>query len=157
MVIHNTIIYVHHVRKKRREHKLKPTYQRFRPWEVYQHMGMFLSFFTLVITGFALKFPEAGWVKVIAYTGLDEAMRALVHRIAAVVMTAVSIIQMFYFIFAKNGRKDFAALMPRWDDVTGFIKNMKYFLFLEKKPPIHPATPAPIARTLNPIGTISMR
>lgn len=135
MVIHNTIIYAHHVIKKRREHKLKPTYQRFRPWEVYQHMGMFLSFFTLVITGFALKFPEAGWVKVISYMGLDEALRALVHRIAAVVMTAVSLIQMFYFIFSKNGRKDFAALIPTWEDVTGFIKNMKYFLGKEKRPP----------------------
>jgi len=135
MVIHNTIIYVHHVRIKRREHKLKTTYQRFRPWEVYQHIALFLSFFALVITGFALKFPKADWVVFFGYLGLDEAARSLTHRIAAVIMTTVSLIQMFYFIFSKNGRNDFKQLIPKMEDITGLIKNMRYFLFREKHPP----------------------
>jgi cytochrome b subunit of formate dehydrogenase len=135
MVVHNGIIYVHHVRIKRREHKLKPTYQRFRPWEVYQHMGMFLSFFILVVTGFALKFPEADWVQLLTYLGLNEALRSLLHRIAAVVMTVVSLIQMFYFIFSKNGRRDFKALIPTRDDITNLWKNLRYFLGKEKRPP----------------------
>jgi len=135
MIIHNTIIYVHHVRKKRREHKLKTTYQRFRPWEVYQHIGLFLSFFALVITGFALKFPEADWVVLLTYLGLDEVLRSLIHRVAAVIMTTVSLIQAGYFILSRNGRNDFKQLIPNMNDITGFVKNMRYFMFKEKNPP----------------------
>jgi cytochrome b subunit of formate dehydrogenase len=89
----------------------------------------------LVVTGFALKFPKADWVVVLSYLGLDETIRSLTHRVAAVVMTTVSLIQMFYFIFSKNGRNDFKQLIPTMDDITGFFKNMRFFLFKEKNPP----------------------
>jgi len=32
---------------------------------VYQHFLLIFSFFILVLTGFALKFPDAGWVRLL--------------------------------------------------------------------------------------------
>ncbi|KAA3613144.1 MAG: hypothetical protein D8M58_12615 [Calditrichaeota bacterium] len=135
MVIHNTIIYIYHVVRKRRAHILKPTYQRFRPWEVYQHLALLTSFFALVITGFALKFPDAGWVQLITWMGMDEAIRSTTHRVAAIVMITASTIQAGYFIFSRNGRKEIMSLMPKIEDVTDFIKNMKFYLRLSKEKP----------------------
>ncbi len=130
MIIHNLIIFRYYIKKKREMLQKERTYQRFQRWEVAQHGFLLISFFTLVITGFALKFPEALWVKGLASLGLDEALRSLIHRIAAVVLIFGSVIQLVYFILARRGRKEIIALMPRVDDVTGFWANMRYYLGL---------------------------
>ena len=128
MIAHNLIIFRYYIKKKRAFLKQERTYQRFQRWEVAQHGLLLISFFTLVITGFALKFPDALWVQGFAALGLDEALRSLVHRIAAVVMMIISVIQLAYFIISRKGRKEIAALMPQIDDVTGFWANMKFYL-----------------------------
>lgn len=135
MLFHNLLIIFHHIREKKRVKKSAATYQRFQPFEVYQHALMFLSFSTLVVTGFALKFPDAGWVQGLLYIGLDEALRALVHRIAAGVMISISVIQMFYFIGSKKGRKDFMALIPVRDDIIHLWQNLLYYSGLSKTKP----------------------
>ncbi len=57
-----------------------------------QHWLLLVSFLTLVVTGFMLKFPEAWWVVWIREAGGAVIVegRGLLHRIAAVIMTAVS-------------------------------------------------------------------
>jgi cytochrome b subunit of formate dehydrogenase len=135
MVAHNIIIVVHHVRERRKLKQGSVLYQRFQPFEVYQHMLLFLSFATLVVTGFALKFPEAGWVQILLKIGLDEGLRSLLHRIAAVVMVIISVVQLFYFLFSKKGRRDMLALVPKIEDFTHFAQNMGYHLGFSKKHP----------------------
>jgi cytochrome b subunit of formate dehydrogenase len=98
-------------------------------------MLMFLSFGTLVVTGFALKFPDAGWVQALLYMGMDEPVRALVHRIAAGVMIAISIVQLFYFIGTKKGRKDFIALIPVRDDLIHLWQNLLFYTGFSKTKP----------------------
>jgi cytochrome b subunit of formate dehydrogenase len=129
MIIHNIIILSYYIRKKRKEIKYSRTYARFQSFEVYQHALLILSFFMLVITGFALKFPDALWVQGLTAIGLDEALRSLLHRIAAVVLIIISIIQLGYFMFNKNGRRELFGLLPKSTDVTGFWKNMRFHLF----------------------------
>lgn len=135
MVIHNAIIIVHHIREKRRETKYAELVPRFQSWEVYQHGLLFLSFSLLVITGFALKFPEADWVQLLLKIGMTEAVRSNLHRIAAVVMLVISLIQLIYFIFSPKGRKDFKALIPTLEDFGHFKENMAYYLGLSKTRP----------------------
>jgi formate dehydrogenase gamma subunit len=135
MFIHNLIILLYYIREKRRTLKYGRTYQRFQPFEVYQHMFLIVSFFTLVITGFALKFPDALWVEWLVDLGMTEALRALIHRIAAVVLIIGSLIQAGYFIFSRNGRRDILGLLPKISDITGFIQNMKYYLGKSKEHP----------------------
>jgi formate dehydrogenase gamma subunit len=135
MMLHNLIIFVSYLKKKKKMIAQERTYQRFQPFEVYQHMLLFLSFFVLVITGFALKFPDALWVQGLSAIGLDEALRSLLHRIAAVVLVVISVIQATYFIVSRKGRKEITELLPKVNDVTGFWANMKYYLgFSQEKP-----------------------
>ena len=135
MLFHNFLIIFYHIREKKRAKKYEATYQRFQPFEVYQHALMFLSFSTLVITGFALKFPDAGWVQALLYVGMNEVVRSLVHRIAAGVMIGISLIQLFYFIGTKKGRKDFIALIPVRDDLINVWQNLMYYAGLSKTKP----------------------
>ena len=128
MLVHNIIILSFFIRKKRQEVKLSRTYTRFRPFEVYQHALLILSFFTLVITGFALKFPQALWVQGLSAIGLSEELRALIHRAAAIVLIVISLIQLGYFIFNKNGRKDLFKMLPKITDITGFWKNIRFHM-----------------------------
>ncbi len=128
MIIHNVIILSYYIRKKRQEVKNSRTYARFQPFEVYQHALLILSFFTLVITGFALKFPDALWVQGLTAIGLTEGLRSLIHRSAAVVMIVISLIQLGYLLFNKNGRRDLFGLLPKITDITGFWKNIRFHL-----------------------------
>jgi cytochrome b subunit of formate dehydrogenase len=135
MFIHNLIIFVHHIIQKRKAEKAQVRYQRFRPFEVYQHLLMFLSFSILAITGFALKFPDAAWVELLYNIGMTEYLRATIHRVSAVVMIAISIIQLFYFLFTRHGRKEIVALIPTLDDIKHVIANISYHLGLSKTKP----------------------
>jgi len=135
MIVHNIVILSYYIRKKRQEVKNSRTYVRFQPFEVYQHALLILSFFTLVITGFALKFPDALWVQGLAYIGLDEVLRSLLHRIAAVVMIIGSLIQLGYLLFNKNGRRDLFGLLPKITDITGFWQNILFHLGKTKEKP----------------------
>jgi formate dehydrogenase gamma subunit len=135
MLIHNIIILLKYIRQKRLALKLERTYQRFMPFEVIQHALLIISFFILVLTGFALKFPDAGWVRVLVSLGMSEAIRSNLHRIAAVVMVAISMIQVGYYIFHRRGRKEVISLIPKISDITGFIGNMKYHLGLSNEKP----------------------
>ena len=135
MLLHNAVILFFHMRRKyRMEMNCKP-YQRFRKFEVFQHLLLLLSFFTLVITGFALKFPHAFWVEWLLHIGLTETVRSMVHRTAGVVMIAASLAQAVYFVATRSGRRDVRALVPTLKDITDFWQNMRYHLRLSGKQP----------------------
>lgn len=133
MAVHNIIILIHHIREKRKSDKAQIRYRRFQPFEVYQHMLMFLSFTTLAWSGFALKFPDAGWVQLLVNIGMTELIRSWIHRGAAIVMMTISFIQLFYFLFSPKGRKDFIALIPSIQDMRDVLLNMRYHLGLTKE------------------------
>ncbi len=135
MFVHNLIILIYYIREKRKADKSTVRVQRFQPFEVYQHMLLFLSFSVLVITGFSLKFPDAAWVDALVWLGMDEALRSVLHRIAAVVMIVISVIQFSYLVFTKKGRKDLKALMPTRSDLIHFWQNMRFHLGLSREKP----------------------
>jgi len=135
MLIHNVILLSFYIRKKRHSIKSGRTFQRFQPFEVYQHMLLITSFFALLITGFALKFPDALWVQWLVSIGMTEEIRSVSHRVAAVILVIISMVQMGYFIFHRKGRKEISELMPVVSDITGFWKNMKYHLDLSEEKP----------------------
>jgi formate dehydrogenase gamma subunit len=135
MVIHNIVIYTYYIRRKKLALKNSRTYQRFQRFEVYQHSLLIISFVTLVITGFALKFPEAFWVEGLNVLGLTEELRGLIHRGAAVVLITISFVQLFYFIASRKGRKEIGLLLPKISDIQGFIQNMRFYLGKTKEHP----------------------
>jgi formate dehydrogenase gamma subunit len=102
-----------------------------------QHFLLLSSFITLVITGFALKFPEALWVRWFRDVFGSNAFefRSDLHRIAAVIMVAVSFYHLGYISFTQRGRKLVSDLWFRKSDITDLTQTFKYFTGKKKDRP----------------------
>lgn len=137
MFLHNLIDFIRKAIRKRKirlglikvEHHGHGLYLRMTLNERIQHFLLMISFFTLVITGFALRFPEAEWVKFLRdlIPGFFE-LRSLLHRIAAVVMVVDAVYHAFYLAFTERGRQLFKDLLPKYQDLKDAIGVMKYNL-----------------------------
>jgi cytochrome b subunit of formate dehydrogenase len=98
----------------------------------WQHLMLLTSFIILVITGFALKFPNT-WF---AHTfGMGEALRGIIHRIAGVVLIGAGIYHLFYLAAAREGRRLIRDLAPRPHDAFDVWKTMRYYLGLGGEKP----------------------
>jgi cytochrome b subunit of formate dehydrogenase len=94
-----------------------------------QHASLVISFFTLVFTGFALKYPEAWWVTPIRnISPLMFELRGIMHRIAGVVMVAASLFHVYYVFYVPRGKQLIRDLLPKIEDVTDAIGILKYNL-----------------------------
>jgi len=135
MMTHNLIILARYLIEKSRYTKAQPTVKRFSGNMVYQHMVVTISFIALVITGFALRYPEAWWVSVLNFFGIFENARSVIHRVAAVLLLYISMHHALFLFLSKRGRFQFRALIPRKNDVTDIILNLKYHLGLASEKP----------------------
>ncbi len=77
-----------------------------------------VAFILLVITGFALRFPEAWWVQWLTAIGMSEPVRSNLHRIAAVGLIAVAVSHVLYIVMTRRGKDEFKAMLPQWRDAT---------------------------------------
>jgi len=114
---------------------MSQTIERMNGQERLQHMLMFLSFTVLAITGFLVFLPE----QYVSYLGTSSETffqwRGYVHRIAGLVMIAVSVIHVGYLLLTPRGRWQFRELLPRkkdWDDLQQMIR---YFRDPHQSPP----------------------
>jgi cytochrome b subunit of formate dehydrogenase len=73
-----------------------------------------VSFPVLVITGFALKFPDAWWARPILLWESGFAFRGMLHRTAAVVLIASVV---YHFIHLAVSRRDRVILGYMWPGV----------------------------------------
>jgi len=135
MLLHNFVIYLSYAWAKYRALKLQKTVQRFDKQWVVQHVSIFVSFTTLVITGFALKFPKAGWARFLTSLGFNEQIRSISHRVAAVVMLTAGVYHILYLLFSRSAKGEMKNLLPNINDVRHFIINMKHHLGLTKEKP----------------------
>ena len=135
MFLHNLIIYIHDVIEKRKIIKQHPTIPRLTTNEVIQHIFLFSSFITLAVTGFALKYSNSWWGEGLASLGLQEGVRQIVHRTAAVIMIATGVYHIIYLIVTKRGREILGAMMPKFKDLTQASQNISYYLGLSKTRP----------------------
>ena len=112
MVIHNLIIWI----KKLRAAKRRPgrVIVRMNRNQRIQHMLNLLAFAALVLSGFALAYPDSWFALAM---GGNEFFRRWLHRVAAVVMMAVGIYHILYMMGTREGREGLRAFMPRWKDV----------------------------------------
>src|SRR5581483_5921296 len=133
MLLHNFIIWRSKLIAKRKEqnHFVVRMPMRFR----LQHATLLLSFFLLVLTGFALKFPDSWFASMLS---LGERMRSLVHRIAAVALISVSLYHILDVIISREGRQLVRDLFPTLDDIRGAWQNLSYYLGLSRNKPDFP-------------------
>jgi len=130
MLLHNFIIWRAKVLALR---KLQTQFVTRMPLRFrWQHAALLSSFFVLVLTGFALKFPESWFASMLS---LGEHKRHLLHRIAAVVLIGVSAYHIFDIIFTREGRKLLRDFLPTLDDARGAWQNVAYYLGLTSNKP----------------------
>lgn len=134
MIVHNGVILNFYLQERRRAEKLMQQVVRMDKMQMVQHMLLAASFTGLAITGFALRFPEASWVKALGHLGMDEEARSSTHRILGVLLCLVGAWHLIYIRLSRRGRREFAAMLPRWKDVRHSIETVKYHLRLRKEP-----------------------
>ena len=119
-----------------RTHVGHSLYLRMSLGERLQHGTLAISFITLVVTGFALKFPDAWWVAPIGeISPLMFAARGILHRIAAVFLVLAGLYHCYYVLFVPRGKQLLRDLVPVPGDVRDAVAVMKYNLgFTSKKP-----------------------
>ena len=110
--------------------------QRFSLKERVLHVILILSFFTLVMTGFPLKYHETPWAKILISLWGGAHQAGLFHRGAALVLIAIVVYVAWHslrFIFPKGqGTKGWIgrllgpdSLFPNlkdWDDMKGMFR-----------------------------------
>ena len=129
MVLHNLIIF----RKKLILHRIGQPRILFRMTrgQRVQHIILLGSFFTLVLTGFALRYPSS-WLGTLF---VNEAVRSIVHRVAGVVLIAVSLFHLWYVVKNPDGRRMIQDMLPDWKDVTDARDAFRYYLgYSEQRP-----------------------
>lgn len=112
-------------------------YVRMTLSERFQHGSFALSFITLVITGFMLRYPDAGWVESIRslIPGFFE-LRHWLHRISAVVMLIAGFYHLYYIFFVPRGKQLIHDLLPKLSDLTDALNMAKYNLGIIKEKPL---------------------
>ncbi|MCK5447257.1 MAG: cytochrome b/b6 domain-containing protein [Gemmatimonadetes bacterium] len=127
MALHNAIIFNYYMVEKRRRDGAERGFLRFDRIQIAQHATLAITFIVLVITGFALRYPEAGWVRVTGLGLLAEPVRSTVHRIAGVGLVLFSFVHVLYIIVMRRGRDEFIAMTPNARDAKDFVDNMRFY------------------------------
>ena len=135
MTVHNILIYVFELKKRKASERKEIVIPRFTRNEVIQHVVLFSSFIILAVTGFALKYPHSWWSAGLYEFGMSEDVRQLIHRVAAVTMMSLGIYHIVYLIVTKRGRDILGHLVPKWEDAIDAINNVLYYTRLRKRPP----------------------
>ena len=104
-------------------------YLRMTLSERLQHGALLVSFTLLVVTGFMLRYPEAGWVAFLRRLSTRTfELRSLVHRVSGVVLIAVSLFHVGYVAFTVRGRALVRDLWWRRKDLSDAVGMVRYNL-----------------------------
>ena len=131
MFLHNAVIWRSKAIARRKVQN--PYMVRMTANQRWQHLILLTSFIVLVITGFALKFPNSWLAEVLA---MGEKLRSVIHRVAGVVLIGAGIYHIFYLVASREGRKLIWDFAPRPRDAFDAWGTMAYYLGLSKKRPI---------------------
>ena len=125
MFLHNFIVW--RSKAVARRHMQNPMMQRMSTNQRWQHLILLTSFIILVVTGFALKFPDSWFADLL---GMGERVRSTVHRMAGVILIAAGFYHVFYIAIADEGRRLLRDIAPTPKDLTDVMQAMRYYLGL---------------------------
>jgi formate dehydrogenase gamma subunit len=123
MVVHNLLILYRKAMAARRNPERVVV--RMKPLDRLQHVLLATSFIYLVISGFALKFPDS-WLSYLV--GSSESFRRIGHRTSAVVMMVLSVAHVFYALGTKDGRQFVKDMFPAKQDLLDVLANLRHLL-----------------------------
>ncbi|MFB3815441.1 MAG: cytochrome b/b6 domain-containing protein [Terriglobales bacterium] len=130
MLLHNFLIWRKKAIEARKRHRRIVV--RMEPVQRYQHLLLLISFVVLVVTGFALKYPDSWFSSMLL---IQERVRGIVHRVAGVTLIGVCLFHVYYVIAHRSGRKLFRDLLPTIQDGLDIVATLKYYLGLSDRKP----------------------
>lgn len=98
----------------------------------WQHAVLALSFITLAVTGFALKFPDSGLAQML---GSSEPVRRWIHRIAGIVLLLTGLYHLIHILLSKEGRRLVRDLLPVKKDLADLRCMMRFLAGLTDERP----------------------
>ncbi|HEY1263462.1 MAG TPA: cytochrome c3 family protein [Terriglobales bacterium] len=134
MLAHNAIVWRHKALARRRAHA-GPTVVRMSRAQRIQHTLLLISFGVLVVTGFALKYPES-WISQVLL-GMSEASRGVIHRIAGAVLIGGGLYHFLYAALTREGRQMVRHMWVRLEDASAVLRAMRYYLGLGGEKPAY--------------------
>ena len=100
--------------------------------ERFQHVNLFINFTILVITGFALKYPEAFWVSPITDAPLGMTFRGFLHRLCGVATLTLGGYHLLYCAFSERGRGIIKDMIPGLKDAKDLWETLKNNFFINR-------------------------
>jgi formate dehydrogenase gamma subunit len=135
MVLHNLIDFLAKMKRRRTHADSGRRVTRMNLNFRIAHWGVIFSFPILVITGFALKYPEAWWAQPLLLLESRFAFRGLVHRGAAIVLVASTVYHLIHLAVNKKDRMFLKAMLPGIKDATDLVQIFTYNLGITKEEP----------------------
>jgi cytochrome b subunit of formate dehydrogenase len=130
MCVHNFVIWRRKaLMRRQQEHRLVVRMTLHQRW---QHVALFTSFITLVITGFALKYPDS-WLA--ALLAMSERVRGITHRVAGGVLIGVGVYHIVYIALTKDGRRLVTDFLPAPKDASDAWGILLHYLGLRSEKP----------------------
>ena len=123
MLLHNFLVWRWTAIQERRVGE--PQVVRMTRNQRWQHIVLLFSFFVLVLTGFALKYPDSGFA---AFLGMSERVRGITHRVAGVALTAAGFYHLFYMFFWREGRSLVRDMLPVFEDLKDLQRNLLFHM-----------------------------
>jgi cytochrome b subunit of formate dehydrogenase len=131
-----------HIKAMARLEGEQKLFRRFTRFQRAQHLTMMISFFTLALTGMAIKFSYAGWAQTIAWLFGGQPTMAVLHRIAGLVLIGDFVVHIFKVRKLKRERgqtwvqlltgPDTILFHPR--DLRDVIGSIKWFFGMGPRP-----------------------
>ncbi|MFI5111033.1 MAG: formate dehydrogenase subunit gamma, partial [Terriglobales bacterium] len=123
MLLHNLIIWRRKALLRRDAHRR--IVRRMDGNQRAQHLTLLISFFVLVLTGFALKYPDSWFAELL---NLNETLRGILHRTAGGVLMAVGLYHVAYLIVSAQGRQLMFSMLPEPKDALDARDTMGHYL-----------------------------
>jgi formate dehydrogenase gamma subunit len=135
MILHNLLDFLAKLIRRQPRHETGAQVTRMNRNFRIAHWGVIVSFPTLVITGFALKYPEAWWARPLLLLEGHFAFRGIVHRTAAVVLIVSTLYHVLHLAVNRRDRLFLKAMLPELKDATDLLQVFAYNLGLSKAEP----------------------
>jgi len=138
MLLHNLLDWLRKLRRHVAQYRSLQTPLRLTLNERLQHAFLLVSFILLVITGFALKFPDSFSAAPLVRWEKDFPLRALIHRIAGVALMGAAVYHLVYLAFTAEGRRSLHAVLPKVRDARDAVQTVGYNLGYRRQAPLYP-------------------
>jgi len=98
-----------------------------------QHIVLAASVLILIATGLPLKYPHSSYARFVFSLTHGVHVSGVIHRIGAIGLIAVGVFHMLWLVLTRQGRANFRALLPRFQDLKDVLTNVLWYVGLSDK------------------------